>query len=183
MLRSLYPMESHTFMQRHSEFYGWLSIFLLLIVLLERPLRLLRERRVLGVSAFVFAALHSWLAFDAVLDRDWERVEFDQWAMYAGLVALVGFVPLLMTSTNFAMQSLGRHWKTLLRLNVPLGVLPILHTVWIGAHFGVEPWKWTSVTLLLLMGLILGYRVVKGKKHEETAAVLAGDGGRSGAGP
>lgn len=164
-----YAPHSYTFRQRHSEFYGWISTLLLLLVLLARPLKLVGQRRVLGLFAFGFALLHSWLAFDAVMGLDWQKMVFlsleNQRAIWAGLISLLGFVPLAITSTPFAMARMGRHWKTLHRLNPLLTVLAVLHTVWIGVHFGITPLKWTSVVLVLLTLLILGFRGWKGKQR------------------
>ncbi|GGJ31815.1 ferric reductase-like transmembrane domain-containing protein [Deinococcus roseus] len=168
ILLCMYNPHSHTFAQRQSEVYGWFAVLSLVLVLLARPLKLMLQRRMLGVAAFVYSVIHTWLAYLAVFDRDWESVEFlskpDQWAIYAGVVALLGFLPLTLTSTHFAMRQMGKHWKTLHRLGPPMTLLAIVHTVWVGVHFGVDPMKWTSILLALLTLLIFGWRTRKEKR-------------------
>ncbi|MFC5597561.1 ferric reductase-like transmembrane domain-containing protein [Deinococcus cellulosilyticus] len=167
VLRALYTQNSHTFEQRQSEVYGWFAVACLLLVLVARPLKLLRQRRMLGVSAFVFSAIHTWLAYQAVFDGDWESMAFlskpDWWATWAGIVALIGFVPLTLTSTNTAMRLMGKHWKTLHRLGPPLTLMALAHTLWMGVHFGLDPLKWTSVLLILLTVVLFVWRTRKEK--------------------
>lgn len=165
VLRALYTQTSHTFEQRQSEVYGWFAVACLLLVLVARPLKLIQQRRMLGVFAFLFSALHTWVAYRAVFDSDWESLEFlskaDQWATWCGVIALLGFVPLFLTSTNGAVRKMGKHWKTLHRLGPPLTLMAILHTLWMGVHFGLDSLTWTSILLILLTLVVYIWRYRK----------------------
>lgn len=158
-LRVLTGHAAHLLEQRRMEGYGWLSVAALLLVLVARRVGLLRYRRALGLAAFGFALVHTWLAYGHVLDHDVENVLFlsrdDQAALWLGAAAIAGLLPLALTSTDTAVRRLGRHWRTLHRLTPVLTVLAVAHTVWIGVHFGVAPLAWTSVVLTVLTALTL----------------------------
>lgn len=168
LLRVLYDPSGHTFAQRQSEVYGWLGMAVLLLVLVARPLGLIRQRRLLGLAALVFSGLHTWLAYQAVFDSDWESILFlsleNQWAIWLGGLALLAMLPMAATSTDWAMRKLGKHWKTLHRLGPVLTVFALLHTLWIGVHFGLTSVKWTSVLLIFLSLLVFFKRLRKAKR-------------------
>ncbi len=159
VLRALYDPASHTFQQREAEVTGWLSLAALLLVLASKPLRLVSYRRALGLWAFGFALLHVVFSYAGVLDGDVLNLLFLSrgaqvgWAV--GALALLGLLPLALTSTNGAMRRLGARWKALHRLGPWMTALAALHTAWIGVHFGLTPLTWTSVTLLLLTAALL----------------------------
>ncbi len=159
VLRALYDPASHTFQQREAEVTGWLSLAALLLVLASRPLRLVTYRRALGLAAFGYALLHVVFSYTGVLGADVQNLLFvsrsDQAGWALGLAALVGLLPLALTSTNAAMRRLGPRWKALHALGPWMTLLAALHTVWLGVHFGLNPLAWTSVALLLLTALAL----------------------------
>lgn len=143
---------------------GNTALNLLLITLCITPLRellgrpqLLRLRRLLGLFAFAYAALH-FLAY-AGLD-----LQFDLGAVgseiakrpyiLVGLTALLGLLPLAMTSTRRAMRRLGRRWTSLHRLVYPIAVLAVWHLTWQTKADFVEPLLYS-----LALALLLGYRL------------------------
>lgn len=161
-LRAFVPSSHHLFTQRQEELYGWLSMLALLLVLASRWLGLVPYRRAFGLLAFGFALIHTWLAFAHVLGADPENVLFlsleHQIAVWLGVIALVGLLPLALTSTNAAMKRLGKRWKALHRAGPVMTVLAAVHTAVIGVHFGLNPPAWTSVALLVVTAALYFFR-------------------------
>ena len=141
--------------QRREELYGFLSMLALLLVLSTRVLPPLRpHRRALGLAAFVYGVYHGLLAVGHVLQGDVTNLLFlnqgTQASIWAGIVALLGLLPLTLTSFAGVQRRMGRCWKRLHRLGPCLTLLSALHTAWAGVHFGLLPLKWTSAALLAL---------------------------------
>lgn len=101
--------------------------------LLSQP-ALLRFRRPLGVTAFVYAALHflayAWLDKGWVVDdilKDIVKRNF----ILVGVLALLLMTPLALTSFNRAIRALGgRRWQMLHRLVYVVALLALLHFFW-----------------------------------------------------
>ena len=120
---------------------GLWALRLLLITLAVTPLRkltgwadLVRFRRMLGLFAFFYAALHftAWLglvngfSLDMAL-RDIVKHPF----VLAGMTALLLMTPLALTSTNGMIRRLGaRRWQALHRLIYVIGVVAVFHFWW-----------------------------------------------------
>jgi sulfoxide reductase heme-binding subunit YedZ len=91
----------------------------------------LRIRRMLGVFAAVYAALH--VLTYVVLDQgfDWSAILKDvleRKFIFVGAATFVLLVPLALTSTNGAVRRLGfARWKRLHRLAYAAGVLGVVH--------------------------------------------------------
>lgn len=125
-----------------ADYAGYLSLLCLMVVLLARPLHRLWKpplhyRRVLGVSAFVFAVAH----ISHMLTMGWslEAVPFLlpglQIGAWAGIVAILLMLPLALTSFDGAQRQLGQHWRQLHLLVVPIFILAITHTLLLGSHY------------------------------------------------
>ncbi|MCH2240396.1 MAG: sulfoxide reductase heme-binding subunit YedZ [Aquabacterium sp.] len=113
---------------------------------LRRALRqpaLLRLRRMLGLFAFFYAALHllayGWLDMGLVaadIARDIAKRPF----ILVGFAAFVLMLPLAATSFNRAIRALGgRRWQALHRLVYAVAALALLHFFWKSAgkhHYG-----------------------------------------------
>ncbi|MCC9622533.1 sulfoxide reductase heme-binding subunit YedZ [Thalassospira sp. MA62] len=115
---------------------GEWTIRILLISLLITPLRritrfskLLQIRRLVGVSAFVYAMIHFGLyAISQSLDPVKIASEIVlRIYLTIGFCAVVGLAILAATSTHGAMKRLGRNWMRLHRLVYPIAVLGIVH--------------------------------------------------------
>lgn len=136
----------------------------LLLTLAATPLRQwtgwtwpLRLRRMLGLYTFFYASVHAALYFvlDLELDffmlgaeivkRPYLTVGFTAWAL---------LVPLAVTSTDRMIRRLGRRWKTLHRSVYAIGVLGVLHYLWLVKADVREPLLYAAI----LAGL-LGWRV------------------------
>ena len=95
---------------------------------------LLRPRRALGVTAFIYGLLHflayAWLDKGLVLDdivRDVLKRNF----ILVGLLALILMTPLALTSFNRAIKALGgKRWQALHRLVYAVALLGLLHFYW-----------------------------------------------------
>jgi sulfoxide reductase heme-binding subunit YedZ len=138
------------------------ALYLLCATLSVTPLRrftgwnwLIRLRRMLGLYAFFYAALHFitflWLdhGFDAA--AMWKDV-LKRPFITVGFIAFVLLLPLAATSTNAMIKRLGRNWARLHRLIYAIAPLAILHYWWIKAakHNFEQPLIWGAVVAVLL---------------------------------
>lgn len=147
---------------------GTAALVLLLITLAITPLRwltgwawLLRLRRMLGLYAFFYAALHvaayvwldQWFDLAAIVDDILKRPYLS-----FGAVAFVLLIPLAVTSTNAWVRRLGgRNWQRLHRLVYLIACLAILH-YWfhkLAKNNIAEPAVYAAI-----LGLLLGARLV-----------------------
>jgi sulfoxide reductase heme-binding subunit YedZ len=141
------------------------TLYFLCITLAVTPLRrlanwnwLIKLRRMLGLFAFFYAALHftTFLWFDHFFDIDemWKDV-IKRPFITVGFTAFVLLVPLAVTSTNAMVRRLGgKRWQWLHRLIYLIAPLGILHFWWMkaGKHDFAQPILFgVIVTVLLLM--------------------------------
>jgi sulfoxide reductase heme-binding subunit YedZ len=143
---------------------GLWALRLLLVTLAVTPLRrltgwasLVRFRRMLGLFAFFYASLH--LTAYLVLDRAlvWHEVLADilkRPYVMVGFAAFVLLIPLAVTSTRGWVRRLGRRWQTLHRSIYLIGVLGVLHFLWLVKADLREPLIYAS-----LLALLLAFRV------------------------
>jgi methionine sulfoxide reductase heme-binding subunit len=137
------------------------TLRLLLVALAVTPLRrisgwnvLARFRRLVGLYAFVYATLHlsTYLVLD--LGGYWAQVLEDivkRPYITVGFLAWLGLVPLALTSTQGAMRRLGRRWTTLHRTVYVVGVLGVLHYLWLVKSDLREPLWYAAILALLLL--------------------------------
>ena len=104
---------------------------------------LMYGRRAVGVSALFFGLVHSACYVWSVLLRNWHEFYTPGVLWVAGLVlgavAMADMVALGVTSRNAAVQKMGgRKWKRLhSTVYVALGVV-LVHSLFVGADFGVN---------------------------------------------
>lgn len=125
------------------------ALRLLLATLAVTPLRrltgwawLTRLRRMLGLFAFFYAVLHfsTYLWLDQFFD--WQAIVADiakRPYITVGFAALVLMLPLAVTSTKGWIRRLGPRWKQLHRAIYAIGVLAVLHYLWLVKADLVEP--------------------------------------------
>jgi methionine sulfoxide reductase heme-binding subunit len=137
------------------------TLRLLLATLALTPLRLvfgiswpITLRRLLGLFAFFYAALHFlvWIVLDHFFD--WPEMGADilkRPYITVGLTALTLLIPLAATSTVWAIKRLGgATWRRLHRLVYVTAVLGVVHYLWL-AKKGVDaPYYYAGVLALLL---------------------------------
>lgn len=122
-----------------------------------------RVRRMLGLYAFFYALLHMliWLVLDQGLQWQavWREV-IEKKFIALGFVALIGLVPLAVTSNRFSIRKLGKRWKPLHRAIYPLTLLAVVHFLWqVKANDVKEPAIYLSVLLMLFAWRF--YRLLK----------------------
>ena len=147
---------------------GEWALRLLLLGLALTPLRRLtgqawpiRFRRLVGLYAFFYACLH--LAVFLVLDLQgfWTQVFEDivkRPYITVGFAAWLLLVPLAFTSTRGWMKRLGRRWAQLHRLVYAVGVLAVLHFLWLVKSDLREPLVYAAI-LAVLLGARLWWRL------------------------
>ncbi|WP_119418423.1 sulfite oxidase heme-binding subunit YedZ [Desertibaculum subflavum] len=138
------------------------TVRFLLLALLVTPLRqigrwprLMLVRRMLGVTAFAYAAVHFTLyiadqSFNlAVVAREiWLRVY-----LTIGFVALAGLTVLAATSTDRMVRRLGgRRWQRLHRAAYPLAALALIHFLLQSSKSGIDEAVLMSGCYIWLMG-------------------------------
>lgn len=141
------------------------TLWILLASLAMTPLRLLfgiawpiSLRRLLGLFAFFYACLHFsvWIALDHFFN--WEQMFADilkRPYITVGVSALILLIPLAATSTAGMVKRLGaKNWRRLHRLVYVIGVLGVLHYLWL-AKKGVNDPYWYAV----LLGTLLSIRL------------------------
>ena len=141
---------------------GLVALVFLVAALACTPLRALfgwtwpiRLRRMLGVLAFVYAALHvtTYVALDQTFD--WAAIFADvtkRRFIFVGFAAFVLLVPLAATSTNASVKRLGfARWKQLHRLAYLAPALAVLHFVWRVKKDVSEPAIYGAVLAALLL--------------------------------
>ncbi len=136
------------------------ALRLLLATLAVTPLRrltgwrwLVRLRRMLGLFAFCYAMLHftTYLWLDQFFD--WQAILADiakRPYITAGFAALLLMLPLAVTSTKGWQRRLGARWKQLHRLVYAIGVLAVLHYLWLVKADLLEPAIYAGVLAALL---------------------------------
>ena len=132
----------------------------LLVTLSVTPLRrltgradLIRYRRMLGLFAFFYAALHfmTYLWLDQFFDlsgiaKDIVKRPF----ITVGFAACVLLIPLAATSTHAMMRRLGRRWQQLHRLVYLIASLGVIHYLWLVKKDLTQPLIFGAVLVLLL---------------------------------
>lgn len=171
---------------------GRWTLRILLASLAMTPLRLLfgvswpiTLRRLLGLFAFFYVCLHFavWIVVDHFFD--WEQMLADivkRPYITVGVLALTLLVPLAATSTARMVKRLGgKNWQRLHRLVYVVGVLGVVHYLWL-AKVGVnDPYVYGGV-LALLLGIRLwtwARRVATRRRQHVTASRAMGAVARS----
>lgn len=98
------------------------------------PRALIRNRRAIGVAAFIYGCLHLlfYLASLGSVGAIWAQLGWSY--VWLGWLAFVLLIPLVLTSTNGAMRRLGRNWKRLHRLVYLAAAATYLH--WVAIYGG-----------------------------------------------
>ena len=155
--------------------FGEWGLRFLVLTLLVTPLKdivgrpwLLSFRRMLGVYAFFYVALHFlvWLILDqqlylAGIVKDIVKRPF----ITLGFHAFLMLIPLAVTSTNGMMRRLGRRWKKLHRLVYPIALLGVWHFYWLVKADVREPLVYVAI-----FALLLGYRAWKARQRRARTA-------------
>jgi len=132
----------------------WALVFLMLTLSMT-PFRqwsgiysFIQYRRMLGLYMFFYACLH-------IISYVWLDHWFDLSEITKDIIkhpyVLVGFtafllsIPLAITSTKAMMKRLGGRWKLLHKLIYLIGVLAVLHFLWLVKKDHTEPLVYASI--------------------------------------
>lgn len=135
---------------------GLLGLQFLLASLCITPLRwlglnLIRFRRALGMTAFLYITLHlvAWVVLDMGLR--WSEVAADLLRRPYIIIGMAGFVllvPLALTSNKASIRAMGRNWGRLHKL----AYLAVLLGA---AHFLILVKAWPAEPILYMAGAVL----------------------------
>jgi sulfoxide reductase heme-binding subunit YedZ len=100
---------------------------------------LLKSRRYFGVASFLYAFIHLLLYVRETYYLTDILEEALTWKMGAGWIAVIFFIPLVLTSNNRSMKKLANKWKLLQRLAYLVVVASFVH--------------WLSLDLFFDLGL------------------------------
>ena len=142
----------------------WTLIFLL-VTLAVTPLRklsgqlwLIRLRRMFGLFAFFYGALHFLTYFWLDQNFNLHSITKDVYKrpfITAGFTAFVLLVPLAVTSTRGMLQRLGgKRWQWLHRLIYISATAGVIHYLWLVKKDMSKPLEYASV-----LGILLAYRI------------------------
>lgn len=150
-----------------TRYTGDWTLRFLLITLAVTPLRklcnwnwLMRFRRMLGLFAFFYAALHfstyivldQFFAWEHILDDIAERPYIT-----VGFACFLLLIPLAVTSTNAMVRRLGgRRWQLLHRSVYAIAIGGVVHFLWLVKADLREPLIYAAI-----LAVLLGYRLVK----------------------
>ena len=149
---------------------GWWALVFLLASLAVTPLRqaghfpkLVDVRRMIGVAAFAYAAIHLALY---VTDQGFDLLKVateivSRLYLTIGFVALLGLLALAVTSTDSMTRRLGgRRWRRLHQLSYVIALLALVH------FFQQTKADITLPTLFAgLFAWLMGYRLLAGLGH------------------
>jgi sulfoxide reductase heme-binding subunit YedZ len=147
-------------LERVTDVTGQWGLRMLLLTLAVTPLRRLsgwnwlqRFRRMLGLFVFFYISLHflTWVWLDQQLS--WGNILADivkRPYVTVGFVAWLLLLSLAVTSTRGMMRRLGRRWQRLHRAVYLIGLLGILHYVWLVKADLLEPLIYATLLAILL---------------------------------
>jgi sulfoxide reductase heme-binding subunit YedZ len=149
------------------------SLLFLLMTLSITPLKklfawshLVRYRKLLGLTAFFYASLHisTYLVLDHAFNLSEILSDIAKRPYIAlGLLAFLLTIPLAITSTSAMKKRLGKQWKTLHQLIYPVGLLGIVHYLWLVKKDFTQPLLYASLFLFLMAVRVWDRQMSTGK--------------------
>ena len=111
-------------------------------------------RRPLGLYAFLYVCLHLmifvWLDYGFMMRLIVEEIILRRYAV-VGFVAFLLLIPLTVTSTKGAQRRMGRRWITLHKLVYLVGVLAVIHYLWLVKNAYTQPLIFAALIVFLLL--------------------------------
>ena len=159
----------------------WTLIFLM-ITLTVTPLRrlsgwqwLIKLRRMLGLFAFFYAALHfvTYIWLDQFFDlQDIVKDVIKRPFITVGFAAFLCLIPLAVTSTNAMVKRLGgKRWQALHRLVYAVAILGVVHYWWLVKKDIREPLLYAAI-LAVLLGIRIYWNRQKHRRANASAGVV-----------
>jgi sulfoxide reductase heme-binding subunit YedZ len=151
----------------------WTLIFLL-VTLSVTPLRKLTRqywliglRRMFGLFAFFYGTLHlmTYVWLDKFFDvhemlHDIGKRKF----ITAGMTAFALMIPLVLTSTKWAIRKLGKRWQVLHRLIYASAAAGVIHYIWLVKADLKKPLEYAAVLGALLLYRLVVWAIPKAKR-------------------
>ena len=147
-----------------TRFTGSWALIILITSLAVTPLRritgwnaLISFRRMLGLFAFFYAALHFATYMFLDLFFDFSAIAKDiikRPYITVGFTAFVLMIPLAITSTTAMIRRLGKRWQQLHYLVYLIAILGVVHFYWLVKADIRRPMQYGAV-----LALLLGYRL------------------------
>lgn len=128
------------------------------------PLWLQRRRRYLGVAAFGYALLH--VVFYVVDLGSMSKVISDalELSIWTGWIAFLIFVPLALTSNDWAVRKLKQAWKPMQRWVYVAAVFTLAHWIFLEYELGA------ALVHFLPLAFLEGYRVFRNGRSSRALA-------------
>lgn len=140
---------------------GLWAIRAILLALAITPLRIisgqsafLLYRRMTGLFAFFYASLHFIVYIVLLMALDTSRIWDDlskRPYIIVGMLALLSYIPLAITSTQGWQRRLKRNWVRLHKLAYLIGILAVVHMTWLKKVGLYDTWPYAAVLVVLLM--------------------------------
>ena len=137
----------------------WLTLALRPLQQLTGRIEFLWLRRLAGLTSFTYATLHLLVYAILELALDWSDLGNEiakRPFIIVGLIALIGMIPMAVTSTDRAMRRLGRRWQRMHYAIYPVAILAVWHYYWQVKLDTTEPLIYTGA-----LALLLGYRLYR----------------------
>lgn len=140
---------------------GLWAIRSILLALAITPLRLLTKqaalihlRRMTGLFAFFYAALHFSIYYVFLLQAEWQRI-YEELVhrpyIIVGAIALILYIPLAITSTTAWKKRLKRNWVKLHQLVYVIGILAVIHMTWLKKVGLYDTWPYVLILVILFL--------------------------------
>jgi sulfoxide reductase heme-binding subunit YedZ len=140
---------------------GVWAIRSILLALAITPIRLLTKqsawihfRRMTGLFAFFYAAVHFTVYYVFLLQSEWQRI-YEELVHHpyiiVGAIALMLYVPLAITSTLAWKKRLKRNWVRLHQLVYVIGILAVIHMTWLKKVGLYDTWPYALILIVLLL--------------------------------
>jgi sulfoxide reductase heme-binding subunit YedZ len=143
---------------------GKAAIVLLVLSLAITPLNTLFGwkalyplRRIFGVYAFMYVALHLTIFVYLDYGLSWPLIReaiFEKRYALVGFAAFLILLPLAITSTRWSMKKLGKKWTTLHKWVYLAGILAVLHYILLVKNAYTQPFIFA-----VILGVLLTLRI------------------------
>lgn len=111
-------------------------------------------RRPLGLYAFMYVCIHLlifvWLDYGFMMSLVIEEIVLRRYAV-VGFAAFLLLIPLAITSTKDAQRRMGKRWKKLHKLVYLIGVLAVIHYIWLVKNAYTQPLIFAGIIAFLLL--------------------------------
>jgi sulfoxide reductase heme-binding subunit YedZ len=153
---------------------GLIALMLLSLTLILGPLNLawphiaelIETRRAVGLSSFVFVLAHLILVIMLYFNWDVMKILATPKGIFGTLATLI-FIPMALTSSDYALGKLGRWWKRIQRFNYLAFVFVLGHFLINGNFLGGSKspnemeWLFLGLIIAAILLQIRGFMIVR----------------------